>query len=319
MTSRQYTIDNRLYTSNDSDNMDVLPEKNYLFELPWLSVADVIGDRAGEFLQGQLSCDVSEITDKTMRKGAMCNLKGRVLALLDVINWQGFKLVLPTDLVSDTLTSLSKTAMLSRVKLQQNLDLKVFGFYLGNPDDLLPYNVTPSAERYSVISNDAACMYALSEHHYLIVTSAENAQNLTEPFLALHQLYGSLEWHKQQLERLDIQIYPQTRGLFLPHRIDLHKTDYISFDKGCYKGQEIIARTHYKAKLKHGLRKFMIHTQEKLAVGMKLFGTTDRAEIGELVDFSPLDADSYLIACTILNEYPEQVVFEEHVSPVTLD
>ena len=319
MTIRKYTIDNRLYTSNDSDNMDVLPEKNYLFELPWLSVSDVMGDRAGEFLQGQLSCDVSEITDKSMRKGAMCNLKGRVLALLDVINWQGFKLVLPTDLVNDTLTSLSKTAMVSRVKLQQNLDLKVYGFYLGNPDDIQPFNITPPAERYSVISNDTVCMYALSEQHYLIVIRAENAEKLTERFLAHHQLYGSLEWHQQQLERLDIQIYPKTRGVFLPHRIDLHKTDFISFDKGCYKGQEIIARTHYKAKLKHGLRKFTIHTHEKLAVGMKLFSPTDHAEIGELVDFCPLDAGSYLIACTIINEYPEQVIFEEHVSPVTLD
>lgn len=320
MNNRHYTINNRTYSSfqEDSVNMERLAGKNYLFELPYLSTASVTGERAAEFLQGQLSCDVREVNEKSMRKGALCNLKGRVQALIDVINWQGFKLVLPADLTDDTLASLSKTALVSRVSLHKNPDVSVYGFYMNNPADLLPFNLSPPEEPGMVNANEVFCIYSLSNQFYLVLVISDKAQTLVEPFQQHQQLAGSLEWHELQLQQLNIQIYPQTRGLFLPHRMDLHKRDFISFDKGCYKGQEIIARTHYRAKLKHGLRKFIITTQEALSAGMKLFSITDNAEMGELIDFCPLNDNRFLIVTSILNEHPEQVLFEGHANPVTL-
>lgn len=310
-------VENASQTANIA-NQKLLADKNYLFELNGMSVISVTGDRAAEFLQGQLSCDVRDVNETTMRKGAQCNLKGRVLTLLNVINWHGLQLVLPESLIDVTLTSLTKTAFVSRVNLHPNQDIKVYGFYLENPLDLLPFNQPLPEGSCSITSTMDSCIYSISDHMYLILARSDSAQTLMEPFRVHQQIASSLKWHELQLQQLQVQIYPQTRGLFLPHRIDLHKSGFISFDKGCYKGQEIIARTHYRAKLKHGLCKFIIETREALSVGMKIFNTIDNSETGELIDFCPIEGGNYLIVTSILMEHPEYVLFESHMEPVKL-
>lgn len=320
MSVQQYKVNSREYSTRRPplDTPKIFPNKNYLFELPYLAVMTVKGEPAGDFLQGQLSCDVREVDDKTMRHGALCNLKGRVLALLDVVKWHGYQLILPKDLLEDTQSSLAKVALVSRVSLHQNLSCKVYGFLLSNDNDLQPDNLTLSTDAFSVTSNESVCAYSLGDNFYLLLVTTEKAPSLMESFSLKEQLLYSLEWHHLQLERLRIEIYPQTRAVFLPHRVDLHKSAYLNFNKGCYKGQEIIARTHYRAKLKHGLFKFIIHTKEMLTAGMKIFNLTNDAELGELIDFSPLSADNYLIAISIVLEHPTSVIFEGHSIPILL-
>lgn len=294
-------------------------DKNYLFELPHLGMISVNGPRAAELLQGQLSCDVNHVNSTTMRKGALCNLKGRVQALVDVINWQGLKLVLPCDLINQTMDSLAKAAMLSRVVLSPDSDYKLFGFYLNNPEDLLPSPLTAELNAFSAVSTDDSYCYAIGDNFYLIINIAKTAFTLTDPFISQQQMRGSLAWHRLQLDRPRVEIYPESRGAFLPHRLNLHKTDYISFDKGCYKGQEIVARTHYRAKLKHGLKNFFVSSKLPLHSGQKLLNLSDNAEIGELVDFCPLSADNYLIVASILNEHPEVARLEGQDVAITLN
>ncbi len=252
-----------------------------------------------------------------MQQAAMCNLKGRILSLLDVINWQGFKLIVPGDILADTQTSLAKTAMLSRVKLEPDTVYKIYGFYLQNKDDLLPTDLSLPTEPLSIRSTDEACCYYLGNHLYVILIKNEKIQALTKTFIAKQQLRGSLAWHQLQLKHKQLTIYPETRGLFLPHRIDLHLSGYLSFDKGCYKGQEIVARTHYRAKLKHGLQIATIETDEPLHAGKKLFNATRGTEIGELIDYSPIGQDNYLIAASMLFEHPSTLLLENQQKTVT--
>jgi len=74
---------------------------NTLFDLSRFSTITVSGPRASEFLQGQLTCDVNQVTAHQIQAGALCNLKGRILAMMEVVDWQGLKLVLPADLAAD--------------------------------------------------------------------------------------------------------------------------------------------------------------------------------------------------------------------------
>jgi tRNA-modifying protein YgfZ len=293
-------------------------DKNYLFDLSYLCALAIAGERAAEFLQGQLSCDVRQVSNDSMQQGAMCNLQGRVLALLDVINWQGLKLILPKDLMAATQTSFSKAAMLSRVKIEPDTSIKMLGFYLANQDDLLPRDLFLPTKPLSLTARHESCCYHLGHQFYVILISKEGAQALSQPFIVKQQMRGSLVWHQLQLRHKAIQIYPETRGLFLPHRLDLHLSGYLSFAKGCYKGQEIVARMHYKAKRKHSLRIFTIATNEPLIVGKKIFDTTGKKEVGELIDYSPLQDERYLIATSILLQHPEEVLFAGHEKAVVL-
>lgn len=314
-------INGREYTTllPPSAELELLADKNYLFDLTYLSSLAVRGEKASDFLQGQLSCDLRQVNSSTIRQGAMCNLQGRVLALMDVLDWQGLRLVLPRDLISATQLSLNKTAMLSRVKLEADDNYLLYGFQLANRDDLLPAYLPLTDKPLELCAAEQACSYGLGNGLYLILIQQDHAAALVHPFQSRQQLRGSLAWHRQQLQAKTVEIYPDTRGLFLPHRIDLQLSGYLSFDKGCYKGQEIVARTHYRAKLKHRLELLSIESLEPLSAGKKLFASSGETEVGELIDYCPLGDNHYLIAASLLLNAPEEVLVEGHEKVVLLN
>jgi tRNA-modifying protein YgfZ len=301
-----------------SSELKYEPTKNYLFDLSYLRCLRLLGERAQEFIQGQISCDVREVSIKQMRQGAFCNLKGRVLALLDVLNCNGnsIDLILPNDLLADTQVSLAKTAMFSRVSLRQVNDYQILGFYLQNDNDTIPFDLKLTNAPYEVISSEKYCCYCLGRGFYIFLVMAEEFENVRERFREKSQWKGSLAWHALQLQQKRIEIYPESRGMFLPHRLGLQLSGYLSFNKGCYKGQEIIARTHYRAKLKHELKVFTIETCEPLRSGLKVFSNT--IEIGELVDFCPIGEGRFIISISVLFEHPSEVLIEGHEVPVKL-
>jgi len=151
-----------------------------------------------------------------------------------------------------------------------------------------------------------------------LLIKTERAKAIIAPYLQRQQWRGSLAWHFLQLQHKRVEIYPSSRGLFLPHRLDLHISGYIDFNKGCYKGQEIIARTHYRAKLKHTLALFTVHTAEPLRAGQVVRGMENQNNIGELIDHAPLGNDLWLVALSIQHDAPGLVQFEHHLHPVEL-
>lgn len=306
MPTNQYLVNSRAYTSISTigDELTFDPNKNYLFDLSYLGCIDVVGERASEFLQGQLSCDLREVTQNQMRQGAMCNLKGRILALLDVIDWHGLHLIVPNDLLAETQASLAKTATFSKVTLNTATDIQLFGFYMQNRDDMIPFNATLPETRFSVIHEDAFSVYHLGDGYYIFITKQD-------AFVKKEQMRGSLAWHVLRLRQKQFEIYPKSRGLFLPHRLDLQLSGYLNFNKGCYKGQEIVARTHYRAKLKHEMKLFTIQTSEPIQSGQNLFSLDDHVELGEVIDYCPVGKDSVLIAASVVFDCPSNWTLEK--------
>lgn len=324
------SIGNREYTNYLSldQELNFKKNKNYLFPLSYLGGLSFIGKEAESFLQGQVSCNVKEIQPSTMRSGALCNLKGRILALLDVILWNNcWQIIVPRDLLEATENTLNKTALLSRVKIEK-VNYQIYGFYLDNAQDLSPLGL-PLEElltchtRFAVWQDKNYYCHSLGDGFYIILVSNLNTkeaiQNFEEPFKRFNQLRGSFAWHFLLLCQKQFQIYPETRGLFLPHRLDLHLSGYLSFDKGCYKGQEIVARTHYKATLKHGLKLFYLDDiKESLSIGEKLLDESG-ATVGELIDYSFVKEGNWLILVSILFNHPTQVRLEKHNNLVILN
>lgn len=319
-TTLKYPINNRVLTTFKpiAQELELQSNKNYLFDLSYLTVCDIEGAKALDFLQGQLTCNIQSISDIQMIQGAQCNLKGRILALMDVITWHGVKLVLPKDLMDATIHSLSKTAALSRVSLKANDQLSIFGFYLQNHEDIVPNSSFFPNTIYAQTHNAHSCSYYLGNGFYIFIIQSDFAADIKRYFIEKEQMLGSLTWHTLRLAQQQIEIYPESRGLFLPHRLDLHQTQYISFNKGCYKGQEIIARMHYKATLKHQLKIYEINSDPKIHSGQKLFSESQNTELGELIDFSILNHGHYLVALSLLIGAEHSVLFEGHEKPIEL-
>lgn len=294
------TINQRAYScGNFDESIEINP--NSFFDLDYLVALEVAGDKTAEFLQGQLSCDMRQVSATQCQQGLICNLKGRVMAIVDVIFWQNsYYLITSRDQAGYIMESLGKIAPLSRVKLNQRDDLRLWGFYGCKVDALHDLWQLPLAqEKYAMTSNSNNGGYNIGENFIIIITKTANKPAT---------IYGSHHWHHLRLSEKAVELYPDTRGLFLPHRLGFHETGHISFTKGCYKGQEIIARMHYRSTVKHQLKIFLITTPHPLQAGKRLLH--DNLEIGELIDWSPISTERYLIAASMINGHPDTAIIE---------
>lgn len=95
-------------------------------------------------------------------------------------------------------------------------------------------------------------------------------------------------------------IYPETSGLFLPHELNLQDLKAIDFDKGCYTGQEIIARMHYRGKVKNRLYRYKLSQDILPAPGDDIYSRDDLRACGSVVDLRKENDDFY--AFVIMNE-----------------
>lgn len=290
---------------------------NTLFDLSYLTILNLEGVEAQTFLQGQLSCDVREVNPQQGRPAALCNLQGRIVALMHVIQWEGLHLILPHTLEKKVVRTLSKPAAFSRVNIQSTSDYSVFGFYLASENDFMPFDWRLPTIQYEMFSDDKGCCYSLGHQTYLLMIKSTEKEALLHPFLQKQQVKDSLAWRTQSLNQGQVEIHPESSELFLPHRLDLHLKGYLNFNKGCYRGQEIIARTHYRATLKHTLKQFTVHTTEPLHIGMKLL-SLEGIEVGELVDFYLTNDHEYRISASVLFEHPKSIRFEGHQTEVIL-
>ncbi|MCX7116798.1 MAG: folate-binding protein YgfZ [Legionellales bacterium] len=315
MKPLQYLINSRTLSAIEplDKELSIPSQKNVFFDLSYLGVIKVQGVRAHEFLQGLLSCDVKGVNHQNIAQGAQCQLQGRVLALMDIIQLddESLYLILPKDLLHLTMDSLTKTALLSRVTLSDISPFKILGLYHQNPNEALPFKLKPNPTRLSMVSSEGCWCYHIGASLYVLVLDTEASHEVSVS-------RGSLAWLALKLQHGGIEIYPETRGVFLPQRLGLETSHYVSFNKGCYKGQEIIARMHYRSKPKHTMRLFTVQTEEPLYSGLRLFEPNTGNEIGELIDYCPYLQGTTLIAASILSNVPATCRVEGHTAAISL-
>lgn len=204
------------------------PENQPFFDLSKLGLLKVSGIGASKLLQGQLTCDIEQLKDKQGTFGAHCNPQGRVISLFHLFRVnEEFFLLMPETLVSIASAALKKYAPFYKCTIE-TASKEIF--VIGAQDN---------STRFDAI---AAYTYPDSGRTiYLLETAPAKS-------LAPYD-----DWHYLDLLEGIPAIYPETSGLFLPHDLNLTQLEAVSFTKGCYTGQEIIARMHYRGKPKNHL------------------------------------------------------------------
>jgi folate-binding protein YgfZ len=266
---KNFCIGSRIYDISPEFYLQPEPNLPFYVELKHFGIIHVKGEKAESFLQGQLTNDLSQATETKIQKQLLCNIKGQLITtLLLVKNLNQYQLICPKDLILDVINILQKTAQLSRVTLETNLHSPIYG----------------------VISAETI--------HKKEIIPLENQSYLS----FIHPEFPQKEeifWHYHQLKNNHFSIYPETSKLFLPHHIQLESAGWISFNKGCYRGQEIIARMHYRGKSKYQLE-HLIKEQEqeqKLQPGSALLNDENQ-KLGEIIDLCPInDKQLLIVAC----------------------
>jgi len=254
------------------------------------------GPDAQAFLQGQLTSNVGGLTAETSQYSGYCNPKGRLLAFLLLWRRDGaYHMMLPRELCEPVRKRLSMYILRARVKaVDISNDHVLFGL-VGN--GAMPALVTPATfpERvHGVVHAGNISMLKLPLNRHLLVASAAAAGTIEHSLRTIANAAPGEWWSRLEIEAGIPSVVAATQEQFVPQTVNLDAIGAVSFDKGCYPGQEIVARTHYLGKLKQRMVRAGIATPETPRAGDKLYSATfgDQAS-GMIISAVRIDGHSH--------------------------
>ncbi len=233
-----------VFTVDDDIVFPVSPIKSsrHVYPIPHLAVLTIKGNDASKFLQGQITCNINDLTENKSSLGAICNSKGRAITVfLLVKNGDSYLMVLPKELLTDVKSKLQKYVLRADVILTDSSDdLILIG---QDHEELRPEPDFATSHQENIAIN--------FQNRSLIIADADKAQAYWEQQLKQgYQPQDSAEWRYLDLLSGIPWLSIETSEEFIPQMLNLDKLGAISFNKGCYTGQEIVARTHYLGQTK---------------------------------------------------------------------
>ncbi|MCL6417222.1 hypothetical protein MIB92_16295 [Aestuariirhabdus sp. Z084] len=223
---------------------------------PW-SVMSVQEGDASRFLQGQLTCDLDKLEAGTSSLGACCNAKGRMLSNFRILPVdQGYWLVMHQDLIAPHINDLNKYAVFFRSKLQDlGSSLVGIGLHGQQAADWLKKQGAPSIDSgntSALLGGQLICLDSENHRYQLWLPTEQAKQQWVELSGHLPRATPDI-WLLGDIQQGIAWISGDTREQYTPHQFNLQALGAISFRKGCYTGQEIVARMQHLGKSKNRL------------------------------------------------------------------
>lgn len=262
-----------------------------LFDLSHLGLIAVTGADAESFLQGQLTNDIRELSGTHTQLSSHCSPKGRMLASFRVLRLgDSIYLQLPRERLPDTLKRLRLYVLRAKVTLEDASERLIRIGIAGNcAQAALALKGLAIPER----DEDLATTEGVS---VLRLPSPTPRFELIGPVDALTGLWSALAqvtapgtpdlWALHDIRGGIPNVYTQTVDAFVPQMVNLQLIDGVSFSKGCYTGQEVVARMQYLGKLKRRMYWAEVETDSPPNPGDTLHAPTSTSEqaTGRVVD-----------------------------------
>ncbi|PRY65649.1 hypothetical protein B0H98_102173 [Vreelandella songnenensis] len=279
-----------------------------------LAALDVKGADAEKFLQGQTSAQVSLANGEFAPLTCFCTPKGRMLAngqLLRVGDGH-FRLILSASLADTLATHLKKFAAFYKAELLLDTGIELIGASADAQALATSLELALPQQPFAQYSNARASVIRLpgSVPRWMfcapagITTTAEDAQQAA---WALEDIRSGLAW-----------LTEAQQDHFLPQMLNWEALGGISFKKGCYTGQEVVARAHFRGQVKKRLVRAELVTRQQPAVGASLMTEQDKS-MGEVVASTRRDTESIeLLAVLNTRVVDEALPLYWEGSPLTL-
>ena len=239
-----------------------------LCDLSHMSLLEVAGEDAVTFLQGQVTNDVKLLDGHTSHFAGYCNPKGRMLAMfLAFGHFDHLHLQLPKSLAEAVTKRLRMYVLRAKVTIKDVSDEIVrFGVAGADSETALRRvfsEVPQQAHALVTLENGVILRLPGPVPRFQVFANGAHAKALWQTLAETHTPVGKAAWDWLEIEAGIPDIYPATQEAFVPQMLNLDALDGISFKKGCYTGQEIVARTHYLGKVKR--RTQLAHVADTLA------------------------------------------------------
>ncbi|HDR2758576.1 MULTISPECIES: tRNA-modifying protein YgfZ [Enterobacter] len=221
------------------------------------ALATLTGADAEKYLQGQVTADVAQLTEHQHLLAAHCDPKGKMWSNLRLFRRQdGFALIERRSLRDAQLTELKKYAVFSKVTIapdDEHVLLGVAGFQARAALKNL-FSELPDAEKQVVSEGETSILWF--EHpaeRFLLVTDVATAERVTDALRGEAQLNNSQQWLALNIEAGLPVIDAVNSAQFIPQATNIQALGGISFKKGCYTGQEMVARAKFRGANKRAL------------------------------------------------------------------
>lgn len=237
------------------DISPALINETVICDLSHLGLLQLSGADTLTFLQGQVTNDVNQLNGQIAHHSGYCNPKGRLLALfLAFAHHDHIHLQLPKELIASIAKRLKMYVMRSKVEIQDVSESIIkIGLNGAKAIELLSplFSQIPQTD-YELVSLENGAIIKLpgNQPRFEIFTDIANAPAIWNS-LALHaKVADAAYWELQEIQAGIPEVYVKTQEEFVPQMLNLDLLNGINFKKGCYTGQEIVARTHYLGTVK---------------------------------------------------------------------
>jgi folate-binding protein YgfZ len=257
----------------------------------------VSGVDARTFLQGQLSADIDALTPLRPLLASCNSAQGRVQAIAWAIERSdGIALVLPASIIEQTAARLRKYVLRSKVKFDTPAPLAAA---------LLEPDAVPAAVSLSTdcahFEHEGTSFVRLPGHQQILAITSQPMANAAAA--------ADLRWRLANIRAGLPQVYPATHESFVAQMLNLDLLGGVSFEKGCYTGQEIIARTHFRGAIKRRMFRFSCACPAPLP-GTRVVAGDQHA--GEVVDAAPAGDSCELLAVISLAQKDQALELESN-------
>src|SRR5215469_14031231 len=232
-----------------------------------LGVLRASGPDAVTFLQGQVSNDVARLNARQSLLAGYHNPQGRVIALLRLIEQapQEVLAVLPRELIAGVAQRLARFVLRAKVKLSDESSQWTISGVVGTAADTSGVTASLPAALHAAGRSDGAIVVCIAQQpapRWLVVAPRAAAQPLAGGATCTPQLWGQLA-----IACGEPQVYAATSEEFVAQMLNLDVLGAISFEKGCYTGEEVIARAHYRGRVKRRMQRFVSSGSRTLEPG----------------------------------------------------
>lgn len=280
-----------------------------LSDLSTLAVVDITGEDAAEFLQAQFCNDLQVLAANEGQINGYCSPKGRLLALFLVYRIDaGFRLVLPESIVAAFVKRLQMYVLRAKVTVLHNEALVCSGLISDSvslndanwpslPESILTFadNSQANDTQTQIIRwHDQINHTGQSVPRYILISNNDIAETLWQNDQLVFATFDY--WRLGDISAGVPSVVEASSDQFIPQMVNLQLINALSFKKGCYPGQEIVARMQYLGKLKKHMRGFVMPSLTTAPESGTVITTESNNNAGQIVDAVTVGEQTYALA-----------------------
>jgi hypothetical protein len=265
-----------------------------LLDLSHYGLIRVSGEDMRTYLQGQVTNDVNRVTATTAQPNSYCSPKGRMLGSFWLFERDGDLFAqLPGEQLANTLKRLSMFVLRSKVTLSDASDALARAGIAGDcaPDLLAGLVGTVPEETWGTVTQGEITVLRLpgDRPRFELIGPEQPMLELWSGLADSAAPTGPEFWHLMDIRAGLPNVYEATSEAFVPQMANLQLIGGVSFTKGCYTGQEVVARMQYLGKLKRRMYRARIPAEANPAPGTELFSPHSESGqgAGRVVDAAP--------------------------------